>query len=99
MFPQPAGSNIAFGTHNGLQHSAVLGFEQLSDLPANAFEWQVTGRREAFNFGGARQHHNGGAGEYLLSLTGLPLITNFVELHHLMVGQHMDIRVHGLMLT
>ena len=99
VLTEAARSHIALGTHYGFQYGAGRGFYQLSDLPANPFEWQAAAGREALDLGSASQNDNRSAGQYLVVVARLPLVIDFVQLQNVMVGQHPNLGVQGLVVA
>ncbi|MNI92734.1 hypothetical protein D3C73_1505730 [compost metagenome] len=68
-------------------------------MAANTLEWQLAGLREALDFAGAGQHHDGGLGQQLFAIPGLPMALGSTQLQHIVMGQQPNSGAVGLPLT
>ena len=99
VLAKSAGGHIPLGTDDCFQRRTVSRFDQLSDLPANAFERQAAAGRETFDLGGTCQYHHRRTGQNAVVLQRSPLAIHVVELQHVMVGQDLHVGVQGLKLA
>ncbi len=96
VFAEPAGSHITFGANHGFEHAAIWGFGQLVICPRIRLSGNPLLAGKRLTSAAPASTTTGALASTLSSWHACHWSSNFVQLQHVMVSQHLNIAVQSL---